>query len=627
MNKSINRNHESGVILIASTMGVFILLSIFAFYLARFAVTESMTGGYHTLDIKTRNLALTGLEHGIQSYKSSRTFSTINGSFNNGNYTVQFDNSNNESGSSLPYTNYTMIKSTATINDVERNLRLIISTMPEAFCFSYYGDNANNQTFSESNGSISGDLFYNGNIQESSGTNSGTSYTSTGTGGTLLSSHPPFPQLNETMYNNLISSAASATGNYINTSLEFNSSDYVSIGNHNDINRGIHGQRTIEAWFKTYNKNSTTKQIIFEVGGGTRGLNIYIQSGTLYAGGWNRRTNESNWSPGTWLNTASINNNQWHHVALVLNGGSSKSPDAIKLYLDGSFISSGEGSQLWGHNPANIGRTINGARYHDNSAGNGFTFNGKIDEVRIWNVARSLNQIATKKDTVLNGNESGLTAYYNFQENSGTTANDSQTQSNNDGTISGASWTSGPILSKMNASSLSNTTINLSSFPDNKLLVNDNLTISNCTVNGPGYIVADGNITIGSNSTVNGNIFIISNGTITISSSQLGTGLNAAVVLYSKNNATYTGSTIYGCIISKGSVLAIDDVTLRGAILNYGQSFSLDGNTGIIGSVVSKYSVDFEGNSVSITKGSLPPFTGYNIGLDPIVVPGSYLEY
>ena len=104
----------------------------------------------------------------------------------------------------------------------------------------------------------------------------------------------------------------------------------------------------------------------------------------------------------------------------------------------------------------------------------------------------------------------------------------------------------------MNASSLSNSTINLSSFPDNKLLVNDNLTISNCTINGPGYIVANGNITIESNSNVNGNIFIISNGTLTINNSNIGTGLNAAVVLYSKNNATYNSSTIYGCIIAKG---------------------------------------------------------------------------
>ena len=627
MYKVINRNNESGIILIASTMGVFILLSIFAFYLARFAVTESMTGGYHTLDIKTRNLALTGLEHGIQSYNSSRTFSEINGSFNNGNYNVEFDNINNESGSSLPYTNYVMVKSTATINDVERNLRAIISTMPEAFCFSYYGNNANNQTFSEPNGSISGDLFYNGNIQANSGTSNGNNYSSTGSGGTLLSSPPPFPQLDETLYNNLISSASTTSGDYNNRSLEFNNNDYISIANSSDINRGIHAERTIEAWFNTYNKDSGTKQLIFEVGGGTRGLNIYIQSGALYIGGWNRRSNESNWNPGTWLSTSSINNNQWHHVALVLNGGPSKSSNALKLYLDGSFISSGQGSQLWQHNPANIGRTLNGSRYHDNSASNGFTFNGKIDEVRIWNIERSANQIATKKDTVLNGNESGLTAYYNFQEDAGTTANDSQTQSNNDGSISGASWTSGPILSKMNASSLSNSTINLSSFPDNKLLVNDNLTISNCTINGPGYIVANGNITIESNSNVNGNIFIISNGALTINNSNIGTGLNAAVVLYSKNNATYNNSTIYGCIIAKGSILEIDNVTLRGAILNHGQSFSLDGNTNIVGSIVSKYSMDFQGNSVTVTKGSLPLFTGYNIGLDPIVVPGSYLEY
>jgi len=37
--------------------------------------------------------------------------------------------------------------------------------------------------------------------------------------------------------------------------------------------------------------------------------------------------------------------------------------------------------------------------------------------------------------------------------------------------------------------------------------------------------------------------------------------------------------------------------------------------------------VDFQGGSASITKGNMPTFLGLNIGLDPIVVPGSYLEY
>ena len=97
---------ESGVILMASTMGIFILLSIFAFYLARFSSIESRTGGYHTLDIKARNLAMTGIEHGIQSYKSSRSTSLISENFNNGTYTVSFDNQSDELGVSLSKTHY-----------------------------------------------------------------------------------------------------------------------------------------------------------------------------------------------------------------------------------------------------------------------------------------------------------------------------------------------------------------------------------------------------------------------------------------------------------------------------------------------------------------------------------------
>ena len=609
----------------ASTMGIFIILSLFAFYLARFSITESRTGGYYMVDIKARNLAMTGIEHAMQSFKASRNISNVSGNFNNGSYSVSFDTQNNEAGTSLPYSHFITVKSTATINDVERNLRLFISSMPEAFFFSFYGNNSGNQTFTETNSTISGDMFYNGNVQSNSGTNSGITYT-TGTGGTLLSSPPPFPTLDITQYEALLSSAASATGAYNNYALDFNSNDYVGIGSSSDINTGIHGQRTVEAWFRTNNKDSSTRQVIFEVGGGTRGLNIYIHSGRLYVGGWNRRSDESNWTPGTWIYTTSIQNNQWHHVALTLNGGSSVSTNALKMYLDGNYMTSGNGSQLWNHNPANIGRTRSGSRYH-NGTGNNYTFNGKIDEVRIWNVARTGSQIAAKKDTILAGNETGLTAYYNFQENTGNTANDTQTQSNNDGSISNASWTNGPTLSKMGNTAFTNTTINLSSYSNSQLLANNNLTISGSTVNGPGYIVVNGNLNISSNTTINGNIFLICSGTLTISNSQIGTGLGAPVILYSKGAADYTSSTVYGLIISKGSSLELDGSTVYGAILNYSSSFSLVGNSDITGSVISNSSVDFQGNDASITRGNIPTFSGLNIGLDPIVVPGSYLEY
>ena len=103
-------NDESGVILMASTMGVFIMLSLFAFYLARFSVIETRTGGYHAQDIKVRNLAMTGIELGLQSYKSSRNISNIDGNFNNGTYAVRFDSQNDESGSSLPREHYLTLK-------------------------------------------------------------------------------------------------------------------------------------------------------------------------------------------------------------------------------------------------------------------------------------------------------------------------------------------------------------------------------------------------------------------------------------------------------------------------------------------------------------------------------------
>ena len=626
MRTKFNINNESGVILMASTMGVFIMLSLFAFYLARFSVIETRTGGYYTQDIKVRNLAMTGIEHGLQSYKSSRNTSNIDGSFNNGTYSVRFDSQNDESGVSLSKSHYLTVKSTGKIDDVERNVRFLVSSLPEAFCFSFYGNNSGSQTFAETNGSINGDMFFNGSVQSNSSASNGTTFIGTGSGGTLLSSPPEFPDIDDSKYEALLVSAQSASPDYQNYALDFNSSDYVRIGSSSDINSGIHSQHTVEAWFRTNNKDSNTIQVIYEQGGGTRGLNIYIQSGRLYVGGWNRRSNESNWI-GTWDYTTNIVNNKWHHVALTLSGGSSVTNHALKLYLDGANVVSGSGSRLWGHNPANIGRTLNGSRYHNGSTGNGYTFNGKIDEVRIWNVARTQNEINTFKDTILNGNETHLTAYYNFQENTGGKANDTQTQSNNDGTISGATWTTGPSLSKMNNSSFANRTINLSSYSDSKLLVNSDITISNSTINGPGYIVADGNVTVNSNSVINGDIYVICNGNLNVVNSQLGTSLSAAVITYSKGNADYQNSTVYGLIISKGNTLGLDGTAHYGAILNHGSSFTLVGNSDIIGSVVSKFSVDLQGNSASITRGNIPEFIGKDIGLDPFVLPGSYLEF
>lgn len=117
--------------------------------------------------------------------------------------------------------------------------------------------------------------------------------------------------------------------------------------------------------------------------------------------------------------------NQWQHIAAVNNGGTRT------LYLNGveKTLSGTALSVQVNGDPINIGRDFS-SRY----------FNGEIDEVRIWNTARTATEIADNMNNGLDGTESGLVAYYTMDEGSGTTLTD-KTNNNNDGTINGgATW-------------------------------------------------------------------------------------------------------------------------------------------------------------------------------------------
>ncbi|MEO6598925.1 MAG: LamG domain-containing protein [Polyangiaceae bacterium] len=61
--------------------------------------------------------------------------------------------------------------------------------------------------------------------------------------------------------------------------------------------------------------------------------------------------------------------------------------------------------------------------YSPTFSGNG-GFTGKIDEFRIWNVARSDAEIAASMNKQLTGKEAGLVVYYSFDEGTGTTSKD-----------------------------------------------------------------------------------------------------------------------------------------------------------------------------------------------------------
>ena len=179
--------------------------------------------------------------------------------------------------------------------------------------------------------------------------------------------------------------------------------DYVDVADTIDINLGTYTERTVSAWFYVDDAALTDrKQVIYEEGGTYRGLNIYIDSGQLYVGGWNIPERESGWS-GTFLSTNEITSGQWYHVALVLNGGPTVSDGALTGYLDGVAFGSGAGSQLWSHSgDIGIGRTDGLAegldhltKFHDGDASDADdAFAGMLDEIRAHNRALSSEEIA-----------------------------------------------------------------------------------------------------------------------------------------------------------------------------------------------------------------------------------------
>jgi hypothetical protein len=76
-----------------------------------------------------------------------------------------------------------------------------------------------------------------------------------------------------------------------------------------------------------------------------------------------------------------------------------------------------------------------------------YHFNGMIDEVRIWNLARSQSDIQMNMNREISSEEEGLLNYWRFNEGSGTTIYD-RTLLNNGILVGGIEWvvSTAPIL-------------------------------------------------------------------------------------------------------------------------------------------------------------------------------------
>jgi len=175
--------------------------------------------------------------------------------------------------------------------------------------------------------------------------------------------------------------------------LQFNgTSDGVHIPDDSMINLSTHQNHTVIAIFKCGDVTKSEKQVVYDEGGTTRGLSIYVHEGLVYAGGWNLSDYTPEWT-GTFF-SAPISSNAWYAVAIVVrDGGAAQEDDKFEMWMDGVLIGKGPGGQLQSRsNDCAIGYANAQTKFHDgNFTGGGSYFEGVVDEV--WIINSALTQI------------------------------------------------------------------------------------------------------------------------------------------------------------------------------------------------------------------------------------------
>ena len=178
----------------------------------------------------------------------------------------------------------------------------------------------------------------------------------------------------------------------LDTAVDFDGvSDLVSVGGYSDVNLGgPYSEKTVELWFDA--DSVTARQVLYEQGGVTRGLNVYVEGGVLYAGAWNI-ANDGPGTPwgATWV-TVPVSVDTQHHVVMVLDDVG----DRLELFLDGVSVDVASGvGPLFAHgSQTGIGATYQWVRFQDDStAGSGFEFDGTIDDVALYNSLLSAGQV------------------------------------------------------------------------------------------------------------------------------------------------------------------------------------------------------------------------------------------
>jgi hypothetical protein len=200
------------------------------------------------------------------------------------------------------------------------------------------------------------------------------------------------------------------TDSIAGNALEFNGIDeYVTVGNDESFDLG--NVLTIEAWIKPGEKS--TRQGIFSSSFNNSDGAFRLEIGS--ANGGTKRV--AVYGINTWVAQTGDNaysNDQWTHIAYVRTGSGA---GTHTIYVNGiaqALISDSPYEFIDNTSNKVIGSGTSGDQF----------FKGVMDEVRIWNVALTQQQIRQNMYRTLKGDETGLVSYYQFNIASDTKTND-----------------------------------------------------------------------------------------------------------------------------------------------------------------------------------------------------------
>lgn len=172
---------------------------------------------------------------------------------------------------------------------------------------------------------------------------------------------------------------------------------------------------TLEFWFKTSQTNS--EQVILSTGNPE-----YNNPMGYHEPYWQIKMKESgqiqigyrgNSSDSILVNNTAYNDDNWHHFAMVLSRTSN-----LTTYIDGKQ----QNTLIASNVPtfASSAITLCGLKTSESPASNTSIhvkrFIGNIDEFRLWDLARTNEQIINEKNTRLSGKELGLKCYLPFEK-------------------------------------------------------------------------------------------------------------------------------------------------------------------------------------------------------------------